>query len=458
MKTSTLQVDLRVALLYAIFGGLWILLSDRLLAALITDISLLSRLQTYKGWAYVAISALLIYFLLRWEVALRKIAEEELRESEERYRLLFETSIDAFLLTAPDGSVHAANPAASRMFGWTEEEIKQLGRSGVTDSTDPRLPTVLEERVSKGYYRGELTFIRKDGTKFAGELSSAIFKDRYGNERTSMVIRDITDRVQAQEKLRESQLRLTGIIESAMDAIVTLDADQRIILFNPAAEKLFRCPADEAFGQPLDRFIPERSREVHQAHIRKFGQTNQTKRSMGTLGPLICLRADGEEFPAEITISQTEMFGQKIYTAILRDITTRVQTEAALRDNEQRFRSIFEQSPIGIGVVDTPNRRFIQVNPKYCEIVGRTRDEMMDMSFNAITYPDDLGKDNAELQKLLNGEIDSYNFDKRYVRPDQSVIWAHLTIVAMWEKPEDPKIHLRWWRISLRASKQKWRF
>ena len=117
MKTSALQIDLRVALLYALFGGLWILLSDRLLAALITDISLLTTMQTYKGWVYVAISALLIYFLLRRELAAQEITENKLRESEERYRLLFETSIDAFLLTAPDGSILAANPAACSSSG-----------------------------------------------------------------------------------------------------------------------------------------------------------------------------------------------------------------------------------------------------------------------------------------------------------------------------------------------------
>ncbi len=238
MKTSALQADLRVALLYVLFGGLWILLSDRLLAILITDIALLTTMQTYKGWAYVVISALLIYFLLRRELTLREIAESKFRESQERYRLLFETSIDAFLLTAPDGSIHAANPAACRMFGWNEEEIKKLGRSELVDQNDPRLAAALKERASKGNFRGELTFVRKDGTNFSGEISTSIFTDNQGNARTSMVIRDITKRVQVEEKLRESQLRLAGIIDSAMDAIITLDADQHHYPFQSGSGKV----------------------------------------------------------------------------------------------------------------------------------------------------------------------------------------------------------------------------
>jgi PAS domain S-box-containing protein len=228
MKLSTLRVDLRVALLYAIFGGLWILLSDRLLAALVTDISLLTTMQTYKGWAYVVISALLIYFLLRRELTLRKITEDKLRESEERYRLLFETSIDAFLLTTPDGNVHAANPAACRMFGWSEEEIKKIGRKEMADKNDPRLSVALEERAREGNYRGELTFIRKDGTKFPADISTALFTDNQGNVRTSMVIRDITERVRSEDRLRQQLTRLAALRE--IDQAITSSFDLGVSL------------------------------------------------------------------------------------------------------------------------------------------------------------------------------------------------------------------------------------
>lgn len=128
--------------------------------------------------------------------------ERALQESEEKYRLLYENSMDALLFTSPDGSVQAANPAACAMFQRTEEEIIKIGRDGVIDSTDPRFSAALEERARTGRFKGELTFLRKDGTRFPGEISSSIFTDRNGQKRSSMIIRDITERKKAEEQLK----------------------------------------------------------------------------------------------------------------------------------------------------------------------------------------------------------------------------------------------------------------
>jgi two-component system sensor kinase len=106
--------------------------------------------------------------------------------------------------------------------------------------------------------------------------------------------------------LRLSEAKLAGALASAMDAIITVDEDQRVVLFNAAAEKMFRCPAVEALGERLDRFIPERFRAAHREHIRVFGDTNVTQRAMGGARTLYGLRAGGEEFPIEASISQID--------------------------------------------------------------------------------------------------------------------------------------------------------
>jgi PAS domain S-box-containing protein len=142
---------------------------------------------------------------------------------------------------------------------------------------------------------------------------------------------EVAARERAEEALRASEARLKGIIGSAMDAIITIDAEQRITLFNAAAEQMFYCSAAEMIGKPLDRLIPERFRALHRHHVHAFGKTGVTTRTMGAHRPLLALRANGEEFPMEATISQVVVADQTLFTVILRDITERQQAEDEIR-------------------------------------------------------------------------------------------------------------------------------
>lgn len=127
----------------------------------------------------------------------------------------------------------------------------------------------------------------------------------------------------------ESKRRLEGIVASAMDAIITINEDQRIILFNPAAEQMFGVSTDDALDQPISRFIPERFRAGHNQHIQRFRDTGVTGRRMGALGAINGLRADGTEFPIEASISQVDIVNERLATVILRDITERLANEEA---------------------------------------------------------------------------------------------------------------------------------
>jgi len=147
--------------------------------------------------------------------------------------------------------------------------------------------------------------------------------------------------------LGESEGRLAGVIQSAMDAVITLDDQQRILLFNVAAERMFHCPAAEALGQPIARFIPQRFQAAHAGHIQKFSETGVTNRAMGSSSALWALRADGEEFQIEASISQVGTAGKKLFTVILRDVTERSKAEQALRqsfaDNERALKELADQ-------------------------------------------------------------------------------------------------------------------
>jgi PAS domain S-box-containing protein len=132
-------------------------------------------------------------------------------------------------------------------------------------------------------------------------------------------------------RLRASEERHAAIIGSAMDAIITIDAEQRIAMFNPAAERMFGHRADAVMGQPLECLLPQRYRARHAEHVRSFGATGVTGRRMGALGSLAGLHADGEEFPIEASISQLEADGGKLYTVIVRDIAERLRAERDLQ-------------------------------------------------------------------------------------------------------------------------------
>jgi len=171
-----------------------------------------------------------------------------------------------------------------------------------------------------------------------------------------------------------NEAQLAGIINSAMDAIITMGEDQRIRLFNPAAEKMFQRPASEVLGKELTMLIPSRLRTKHESDVHSFGKTSTTKRSMGRLGMIYGLRANGEEFPLEVSISQTEFDGQKTFTAILRDITERKRAEAQLLESEERFRAMANSAPVLIWVSDT-DKSLTWFNRGWLEFVGHSIEE-----------------------------------------------------------------------------------
>lgn len=144
----------------------------------------------------------------------------------------------------------------------------------------------------------------------------------------------------ADERSEVAQARLAAIVDSAMDAVITVNEAQKIVLFNRAAEQLFGLRRDEALGSPLDRLLPARFRAAHHGHLEQFGKTGITSRRMGDVTTLRALRADGTEFPIEASISQASESGQRYFTVILRDITLRKQFEDALKRSEQELREL----------------------------------------------------------------------------------------------------------------------
>ena len=165
------------------------------------------------------------------DISERKRAEEILGESEHKYHSLFENSMDAVFLTVPNGKVIAANRAACAMFGMTEEELCRVGREGISDTSDPRYAAALKERAREGNIQCELTYIRKDGTKFPADVNSVILE---GGLRSFVILRDITVRKQAEETMLRSALFHRSSLDAMGSHIAILNETGCIISVNKA--------------------------------------------------------------------------------------------------------------------------------------------------------------------------------------------------------------------------------
>jgi PAS domain S-box-containing protein len=172
-------------------------------------------------------------------------ASSSLSESNDLYRLLFENGLDGLLLTAPDGSILDANPAACRILDRTREEIIAAGRSGVLDTANPRLAEMVAERERTGRTHGELTARRKDGSIFPVEISSVVFRDSEGELRTCIIMRDISERAAA-EKERELLIRQ---LRSALAKVRTLSG------LLPICAACRKIRDEQGFWQSLETYI-----------------------------------------------------------------------------------------------------------------------------------------------------------------------------------------------------------
>lgn len=171
---------------------------------------------------------------IAWTIVEGKKKEIELIESEERYRLVLDNSIDAIFLSEPTGKILSANMAACKMFGMTEQEIIQSGREKIVDQNDSRLPGLLKEREQQGVIQGELNFVRKNGNVFPAEITSAMFYNSNGEKRASLIIRDITQRIETEKQIREERLLLRTLIDNLPDAIYVKNTKGQKILSNLA--------------------------------------------------------------------------------------------------------------------------------------------------------------------------------------------------------------------------------
>ena len=371
------------------------------------------------------------------DVTSRRAAAAALRESEARKTAILETSLDAIVSVDHKGIVREWNSAAERIFGYRREHA--LGQRLESLIVPPHLTEKYLPGLADYLMTGAASLIgrpvevmarRENGEQFPIELALTQIPSSTPPFFTAF-IRDITDRRKAEEALRRSETRKAAVLETALDAIISIDQEGKIIEWNPAAERIFGYSRELALGRDLTELIvPKSNHELHRKGLARFLQTGRG-RMLGSRSEVMALRANGAEFPVELTITKIPGEGPLVFTTFVRDITERRRTEEALRKSEERFRLLVEGvEDYAIYMLDT-HGRITTWNAGAERIMGYRGQEIIGRRFHRFYSTDDVERKKPD-QALAVATAEGHFQDERWqVRKDGTQYWASFVITAL---------------------------
>lgn len=312
-------------------------------------------------------------------------AYEALSESEKRYRLLFDQSLDAIILTDPRNGekILSANPAACHMFGWSERELIGKGRDVILDLADPALSILLDERARSGSAKAQLTYRRKDGTTFPGEVSTTFFVDNNGEPRTVAIIRDITERKWAEEALSRERSLLESVMQTTDFMLVFFDPQFNFVWVNPAYAEACKMKPEEMIGKNHFALYPHAENKAIFRKVRDTGEGTFYKDK-----PFVY--PDQPERGVtywDWSLVPVKDPGGNVTGLVLslRETTKYKQAEEALRKSEGHYRMLFtnmtEAFFLAKIIYDKNGKpcdyRFLEVNPAYELNMGIKKEQIL---------------------------------------------------------------------------------
>src|SRR5215210_1918033 len=378
------------------------------------------------------------------DITERKMAEEAVRENEKRFRQLFDQSVDALMVHDASGNIVDCNAEACRALGYSREELLALqirdisgNLMSVEEKRSSEGPTLWERALSgepgkvAGIHRGEHR--RKDGTTFPVEVF--VGSVDYGGRRLIFAsARDVTERRQAEEALREGEERYRTLVEAVQEGIAFIDPDGGLINYcNEAYAEILGLTPGEMLGRSFFDFLEgeERKRTLKQREMRHEGVSSSYE--------VTATAADGTEKILSATGSPIFDADGKYAGAVqtIVDVTERRRAEQELREAEELFRGAFDDAAVGMALNDLDGR-FIQVNRSLCEMLGYTEEELLRLTFRDISHPEDLDVSVQRVRELLEGEREGYQLEKRYLYADGHPVWAALSVSAVRDPGGNP--------------------
>jgi PAS domain S-box-containing protein len=359
------------------------------------------------------------------DITEHKKAETALKASEARLNSIFTNSLDAILLTAPDGRIFRANPTAQRMLGMTEREIIEAGRQGIV-VPDQRLAKAIKERMETGKTTTELTIRRKDGSTLPIEVTSSLFVDSDGSTKTSMIFRDITERKKAEEALRKSEERFRTVFEKTALGIVIGDMEGHVVECNSALGLMLGYSVEELKGKLFSEFTYPADANLEWPLIRDLMAGKCDKYEIEKR----YIRKDGEIIWVHLT--GNIIFGRNkeplIGVATIEDITERRKAEEELKKSEARLRLIAQAGRIGFFEYNV-SKDIAYWSPEHYELLGYESGSVISWDRWLVgVHPEDRERVMANYVRLMErgrseGHVQGHKDEYRFIRPDGSIVW-----------------------------------
>jgi PAS domain S-box-containing protein len=340
---------------------------------------------------------------------------------------------DIILLLDNRGVILEANDRASAAYGFSREELLRMTvRDLRHESNLNDFERQWNEVSERGYGVFEGVHQDRAGRPFPVEVSARFIQAGDRQFRQS-IIRDISERKALDEELRRSLDAQAVVIGSSAAAIVTLTADCRVTGWNKAAVRIFGWTQEEAVGVAPLFILPGHLENALQAHARAL---------LGEVTAGICVSGrckDGRTVTLNISAGALHDAGGAASGVVLNilDITEQTLAEEAVRRNEAIFRATFDQAAVGMNFISLDGR-FLRVNPRYCQLVGYTQEELLRLRFQDITHPDDLRGEEERTGKLLKGEDVTTSYHKRYICKNGSLIWLQVTASLLRSESGEP--------------------
>jgi PAS domain S-box-containing protein len=344
----------------------------------------------------------------------------------DKFEGFFTNAVEGIFQSSAEGRFLAVNPALAQILGYDgpEDMIARLTDLRSELYVDPADRDTFLNRLGKyGKVTGlETRFYRKDHTiKWISQAARVVRGERGEVRYIEGLNIDITARKQAEEAYNDILERYRSIVTSSIDGVLLCGAPGTILTANPETERIFGLSESDLALAGLAGVIDDSSGAL-QAALATLGSSGFFR------GELTGRRPGGEEIPLEVSASRfSHEAGADQAVWIVRDVTERKRAESVLREKEEKFRRTFDQSPIGASILSL-DYHFLRVNDALCRITGYAASELIGSSMLEITHPEDVSATVTWGTRLLAGEFDRYELDKRYVRQDGGTVWVHQSV------------------------------